>query len=256
MNARLQRAIPEPITADPPHHIRRPVMLQGWYDLTALHWRHDPGEVQALLPDGFAVDVIDGSAWVGLIPFDMRRIRVPGLPAFGPLSSFPETNLRTYIVDPAGRRGVWFFSLDITRLVPALVARVSYRLPYCWSAMTISGEGAGEGGTRRYTSRRRWPRGDASSEVSVRIGRRLDGAALSELDDFLTARWALGTRFGRRWMWAQGEHPAWPIHEGELLGCDESLFTAAGLGPPGGEVVARWSPGVEVRIERPRAVSQ
>ena len=89
----------------------------------------------------------------------------------------------------------------------------------------------------------------------VRIGRRLDGAALSELDDFLTARWALGTRFGRRLMWAQVEHPAWPIHEVELLGCDESLFTAAGLGPPGGEVVARWSPGVEVRIERPRAVS-
>ena len=50
----------------------------------------------------------------------MRRIRIPGLPPFGPLSTFPETNIRTYIVDPNGRRGVWFFSLDITRLLPAI----------------------------------------------------------------------------------------------------------------------------------------
>ena len=70
----------EPITAGAPHDIARSVMLQGWHDLTALHWRYEPAEVQALLPEGFVVDTFDGSAWVGLIPFRMRRIRLPGLP--------------------------------------------------------------------------------------------------------------------------------------------------------------------------------
>jgi uncharacterized protein len=245
---------PEPITAGPPHIVARPVMLQGWHDLTALHWRYDPADVQPLLPPGFVVDTFDGSAWVGLIPFHMRRIRLPGLPPFGPLSTFPETNIRTYIVDPTGRRGVWFFSLDITRLLPTVVARVGYRLPYCWSTMSIDGDGHRDGATWRYQSRRRWPRGEATSDVGVRIGRELTGRDLTELDHFLTARWALGTLFGRRLMWAKVSHPPWPIHDAEVLACDETLVAAAGLRRPSGEPIARWSPGVDVRIGIPRAV--
>lgn len=246
----------EAITPSPPHDVRHPVMLQGWHDLTALHWRYEPADVQALLPAGLVADTFDGSAWVGLIPFQMRGIRLPGLPPFGPLSTFPETNIRTYIVDPAGRRGVWFCSLDVTRLLPALLARAAYRLPYCWSAMTIAGDGHGEGATRRYTSRRRWPRGGAVSEVAVRVGCELAGRDITELDHFLTARWALGTTFGRRLMWARVSHPPWPLHAAEVLDCDESLLCAAGLCPPTGQPIARWSPGVDVRIGVPRPVQR
>jgi uncharacterized protein YqjF (DUF2071 family) len=128
---------PEPITAECPRPVARPVMLQGWHDLASIHWRFDPADVQALLPSGFRADTFDGSAWVGVLPFHMRRIRVPGGPALGAWSTFPETNVRTYLVDPAGRRGVWFCSLDITRLVPALVARATYNHPYCWASMSI-----------------------------------------------------------------------------------------------------------------------
>ena len=245
-------AIAERLSVEAPHEIRRPVMLQGWRGLTALHWRYEPSEVQALLPDGFVVDTFDGSAWVGLIPFHMRRIRVPGLPAFGPLSTFPETNVRTYITDARGRRGVWFFSLDITRLVPALVARVGYRLPYGWASMTIASEE--RGAIRRYTSTRRWPGANATSNIAVRIGARLIGSDLSELDHFLSARWALGTTFGRRLMWAKIAHPPWPLYAAEVLDCDQSLVLAAGLRAPRGIPITRWSPGVEVRIGLPRPI--
>lgn len=244
-------AVAECISIEAPHEVRRPVMLQGWHDLTALHWRYEPSQVQALLPEGFVADTYDGSAWVGLIAFHMRRIRVPGLPAFGPMSTFPETNVRTYITDPLGRRGVWFFSLDVTRLVPALVARIAYRLPYDWSSMAIATQ---DGAVRRYTSRRRWPRGEATSNVAVRIGTRLNGSELCELDHFLSARWALGTKFGRRLLWAKVDHPPWPLFAAEVLHCDESLVRAAGLGVPRGAPIARWSPGVEVRIGLPRLI--
>lgn len=246
--------VPEPITPGAPQHIARPVMTQGWHDLVALHWRYEPAQVQALLPPGFAVDTFDGSAWVGLIPFQMRAIRFGGLPSFGAWSTFPETNIRTYIVDPTGRRGVWFFSLDISRLVPTVVARLSYRLPYCWATMSMHVEGHGEGGTRRYQSRRRWPPGEATSDVAVRIGRQLIGPDVTGLDHFLTARWALGTTFGRRLMWAKVSHSPWSIYAAEVLDCTESLVAATGLRPPSGEPVARWSPGVEVRIGRPRSI--
>lgn len=243
---------PEVVLAVNPRPVRRPVMLQGWHDLASVHWRYDPSVVQALLPDGFRVDTFDGSAWVGLLPFHMQRIRVPGRAPVGPLSTFPETNIRTYLVDPAGRRGVWFCSLDITRFIPALVARVSYRLPYCWAKMSIERDGD----VWTYTSRRRWPRGEASSRVKVRVGVPVPAGEVADLDHFLTARWALGTRFGRRLMWAEVDHEPWTVHRAELLELDETLLAAAGLPAPDGDAVVLWSSGVDVRIGRPHPVAR
>ena len=241
---------PEDVTAWCPTPVRRAIMLQGWHDLTSIHWRYDPAVVQALLPDGYRVDTFEGDAWVGVLPFHMQRIRLPHVPPFGPLSTFPETNVRTYLVDPEGRRGVWFCSLDINRLVPALVARVSYRLPYCWAKMAIERDGD----VLTYTSKRRWPRGEAASRVRVRVGDRVDDAEVSAFEHFLTARWALGTRFGPRLMWAAVDHPPWAVHRAELLECDESLLAAAGLPAPDGDPVVLWSPGVDVRIGLPKRV--
>ena len=242
----------ELITPEPLRPVQRPIMLQGWYNLTSLHWRYRPEQVQKLLPAGYTVDTFDGAAWVGLIPFHMRKIRLPGLPAFGPLSTFPETNIRTYIIDPEGRRAVWFCSLDITRLIPTLVARVSYQLPYCWAQMSIEESN----GVVTYTSNRRWPRrtAGANSTVSIRRGEAIPAEDVSDLEHFLTARWALGTTLGKRLMWADVDHPAWPLQRCEVLHWDESLMEAAGLPAPSGAPVALYSPGVEVRIALPRRV--
>ena len=238
----------EPITASPPRPVDRPVMLQGWRDLASVHWRYDPDVVQALLPEGFRVDTFDGSAWVGLIPFHMRRIRFPGLPALGPLSSFPETNLRTYITSPTGRRGVWFASLDVTRLLPALVAQAVYRLPYGWARMSIERTGD----EVRYASRRRWPTSGASSDLKIAVGEPIRPADVTELDHFLTARWALGSTLLGQLSWAEVDHAPWPLHRATVLDVSETLTSAAGLPAPTGEPHALWSPGVEVRIGAPR----
>ena len=55
-----------------PHRIRVTPMRMQWEDLTTLHWRYDPADVQELLPDGLTVETFDGSAWVGLVPFFMK----------------------------------------------------------------------------------------------------------------------------------------------------------------------------------------
>lgn len=239
----------EVIRRRPTSPVARPVMHQGWLDLTSVHWRYDPEVVQALLPDGFRVDTFDGAAWVGVIPFLMHGIRPPGLPAAGRLSTFLETNVRTYLVAPDGRRGVWFASLDVTRLVPALVARTTYALPYCWARMRT--ERLGD--EVHHTSRRRWPRRTAGAAVDlrVRVGDPIAPDQVSDLEHFVTARWGLGNQIGPWPVWAAVDHGPWSLHRAEVLDCDETVLAAAGLPTPDGEPVALWSPGVQVRIGRP-----
>ena len=58
----------------------------------------------------------DGLTYVALVPFVMRHTAVGTslrLPYFG---SFAETNIRLYSTDDAGRHGVYFRSLETTRL--------------------------------------------------------------------------------------------------------------------------------------------
>src|SRR5687767_12761543 len=162
-------------------------MVQWWDELTFLHWRYPAAEVQALLPPGLAVETCDGSAWVGLVPFFLR-VGLPGVRPVPWASEFAETNVRTYVRSRDGKSGIWFFSLDAARLGAVLVARASYRLPYFWSQMRLEHTGT----SIRYDCRRRWPgpRG-AHSRAHIEIGERYAPQALSELDHFLTARWAL-----------------------------------------------------------------
>lgn len=109
--------------------LRRAVMEQRWDDVTFLHWPYDPAVVQRLLPAGVQADTFDDAAWVSLVPFRMVDLRLPGRRPL-PFGTFPEVNVRTY-VRHGNRRGVWFFSLDIDRIAPTVVARACYRLPYC-----------------------------------------------------------------------------------------------------------------------------
>ena len=86
-------------------------MLQGWDNLTFLHWRYQPEIIRPMLPRKLELDTFDGAAWVGLTPFIVTRTRPPGLPSLPWVSTFPEMNVRTYVRGPDGARGIWFFSL-------------------------------------------------------------------------------------------------------------------------------------------------
>lgn len=241
----------EPGHALPPHSatpVRRPVMVQRWTDVVFLHWRFEPGVVQALLPAGVAVDTYDGSAWVGLVPFRMEELGVPGLAPLPHVGRFPEVNVRTYV--RAGRhRGVWFFSLDIDRLLPAVVARVAYHLPYCAGRA----HHVRNGDLVASRVERRWPRaaGSPVSEIVVRTGAAVDPD--DQLVRFLTDRWGLisSTRRGGL-RYAAVDHPAWSLHSAEVVHLADGLVAAAGLPAPHAAPHAMWSPGVDVRVGRPQ----
>ena len=235
---------------DCPIEISRASMLHRWDLLTFLHWSYDPSEVQRLLPKGLEVDTYDGRAWVGLVPF-MMEVRAPRGPALPWLSHFCETNVRTYVTAPDGTRGVWFLSLDATRLLAVLTARSTYRLPYFWSAMSLDESG----GVYTYDCVRRWPPPTpASSLVKMRIGAPYDAVELTPFDHFLTARWRLYGSSANGLRYALAQHDPWPPNRAELIDIDDSLVTAAGLSPPADDPICHWSPGVAVRIGFPHGV--
>jgi uncharacterized protein len=221
--------------------VRRPVMYQHWRYLTFLHWRYPPDAVQALLPAGLRVQTFDGDAWIGLVPFLMDRVRAPGVPALPWLSRFPETNVRTYVTAPDGTEGIWFFSLDATRLPAVLAGRWTYRLPYQWSSMSHA---AGE--AYHYRCARRWPgpRG-ARCDAVVEPGEPVEAGPL---EVFLTYRFRLYSVVGGRLVAALAEHPPWPLRGGRVRDLDETLVAATGLPAPSGEPLVHTSPGVAVRI--------
>lgn len=247
--------LPESVTPTSPRPVRRTVFTQAWRDLAFVHWAVDPGVVAPLLPAGVRPDELDGTTQVGLVAFRMRDVGIgpsPGIPYFG---SFAETNVRLYTVDAAGQRGVFFLTLDATRLVPVLVAR-ALGVPYCWSRMAV----AAAGDRRTYTCRRRWPapRG-VTSRLAVRVGAPL--AEPTPLERFVTARWGLHLS-GRSVLsllagngprpptaYWPNEHPEWPLHRAELLDLDDNLVAAAGLpAPTTAPSSVLWSSGVRVRF--------
>ncbi|MET8858935.1 DUF2071 domain-containing protein [Streptomyces sp. NPDC004579] len=246
---------PTPITPDAPAAVRSPLLTQRWLDLTFIHWAVDPATVTPLLPHGLTADTYDGLTYVGLVAFRMEKVgwlRLPGVPYFG---SFPETNVRLYSVDAHGRRGVVFRSMDASRLVPVLLGRLGFRLPYLWSRMDVRADGD----TVTYKSSRRLPttsRGPerARSRIVVRVGPPVPDP--TGLEHFLTARWGMHNAFSGGTGYLANDHPRWPLHRAELITCEENLLTAAGLPAPDGPPVSvLYSPGVPVRLGRPTALT-
>ncbi len=234
----------EPVTADPPPLNGRTVLRQQWAELAYFHWRYDVDVVQRLLPEGVTVDTFDGSAWVGLIPFEMRNVQLGPTPPVPWLGSFIEINVRTYVVDSSGRRSVWFFSLDVPRTAIVAVARSVFALPYCWAHASheVSGN------EHRYQMERRWPRGPGHADMRFTVGDRLPETEIGDLEHFLSARWGLITNRRQQVLYGRVHHPRWRLCSVDDVQIDQSVIEAAGLPSPVGEPHALYSPGVDVEV--------
>lgn len=115
----------------PDQRVRLVASRQRWEDVAFLHWRCDPRAVRALLPAGLDVDVVDGSAWLGVTPFRMRDARLPGVPrepGYGapwPLFAAEPARLRTDLPErcgvaagPPDLRVLWSPGVDVRLGVP------------------------------------------------------------------------------------------------------------------------------------------
>jgi uncharacterized protein len=217
-------------------------MFQGWTRLTFLHWRYRPELIRPLLPRELELDTFDDHAWIGLTPFFVTGLRPPAFPPLPWISAFPEMNVRTYVREPGGERGIWFFSLEADRLAAVAGARLSYGLPYRWACMRVKHRS----GRVEYTSRRHLRQGYARIAISAETAIRPTDREL-----FLTARFRLYSRLFGRLCFAQVEHPPWPLESAVLLDLEQNVIQHSNLPAPDGDPLVHFSPGVHVRVGRP-----
>jgi uncharacterized protein YqjF (DUF2071 family) len=165
------------------------------------------------------------------------------------ISSFPETNVRTYVRDANGDRGVWFLSLDADRLAAVVGARTGLRLPYQWAQMKLDRDSSAV----HYTSTRNGLMADrpAHSDIEIEFSEPFAPEELTERDHFLTARFRLYTVLAGKLAYVQVEHQPWPLCRARVTKLDQDLIMADGLPAPEGAPLTHYSPGVDVKVAPP-----
>ena len=158
-----------------------------WTELAFLHWPVAKESLQRLLPAGVEVETHSGDAWLGIVPFRMRRTRIRGLPPMPTAHEFPELNVRTY-VRCGGKSGVWFFSLDATSRLAVEGARATFGRPYFRAEMELEQRGQLVSCTSRRTDGRGPP---ARFAAGYCPGGNSRPAARGSLEHFLVERYCL-----------------------------------------------------------------
>jgi uncharacterized protein len=231
-------------------------MTQRWNDLLFAHWPVAAAQVAPLLPEGLQVDTFQGSAWLGVVPFWMDRIKLRGVPPVPGARSFPELNLRTYVRDQSTRtRGVYFFSLDASNLLAVVAARTFYNLPYYWAEMWLDHRSDRE---FAFYSRRHLSKTPVIFKARYRgLGptRKLAETSIGTLEYFLTERYCLFTRNrSGQTVRANVHHVSWPLEEAEAEIERNDLAAAIGIKLPNEEPVLHYSRRLAVYIWPPELV--
>lgn len=226
---------------------------QEWRQLTFLHWRVAASDLQKLVAPSLTIQEYDGSAWIGVVPFSMERIRPWWSPPVPGVSWFLETNVRTYVVDEHGASGVWFMSLDANQRLAVNIARRFWYLPYKFADLTLERDSSLQtSASRQFTYRglrRETPAADY--DISVRVcGGDPKPAVPGTLEHFLVERYLLfAPRPDGSLMTGQVHHDPYLLRNIDDVSVRQTLTNAAGCdtcGPHPDQ--AAFSDGVQVRV--------
>jgi uncharacterized protein YqjF (DUF2071 family) len=206
-----------------------------------MHWAVPVDVMRRAVPPAFELDLHEGMAYVGVVPFVMEGVRPSFIPEFAAFN-FLETNVRTYVLCN-GEPGVYFFSLEAASRLAVAAARAAFALPYFYASMELSESAE----ITRYRSAR--ARGAVTHDVSYRVGEALGASTPGTLQHFLIERYLLFTE--RRGVALRGHvhHPAYQVHSAQVLEVHDELVAAAGLGGVSGPpVLAHYCAGVDVEV--------
>lgn len=219
-------------------------MSQTWSNLLFMHWPVDEAILAPYLPRPLEVDQHEGTGWIGLIPFQMQKVRPVVGPPIPGLSSFGEVNVRTYVMHH-GEPGVWFFSLDASSPLAVWLARTVFHLPYYRASIKSDQDEAGF----RFRSRRRTKsEPGADLEVAWQPGAPLGRIKPGSLDWFLTERYRLFTAVKNEIRSVEIRHEPWPLRHATLQHFESSLIEATGLPTPTGAPVLHHSDELAVEV--------
>jgi len=213
---------------------------QSWRELLFAHWPIPAQQLRRLVPQELEIQELEGTAWIGVVPFRMTgvmRRHLPDLPWF---SAFPELNVRTY-VKKDGKPGVWFLSLDATNPVAVWAARRYFHLPYYQARMSLTR--AGE--TIHYASRRVGAAFQGTYRPTSAPYRALPGS----LEHWLTERYCLYALAPdgvlRR---NEVHHLQWPLQRAEAHIEENTMLDLHGLRVSGAPSLLHYAHRIDVAV--------
>jgi uncharacterized protein YqjF (DUF2071 family) len=202
------------------------VMSQTWHDLLFAHWPVAIDRLRELVPASFELDLFDGQAWLGVVPFHMTNVAPRFVPSLPWISAFPELNVRTY-VRVADKPGVFFFSLDAGNPVAVGAARTLLNLPYYSAEMRVDVDGRVEYASRRQANPAAEFRGCYQALGTPRPPQP------GTLEHFLTERYCLyAVDHQMRAYRLDIHHPMWPLQTAEAAITVNTMADAAGIRLP------------------------
>jgi uncharacterized protein len=237
---------PYPVSAGPW------AMGMTWRDLLFMHWPVEVDDLRPLVPPSLSIDTFDGSAWLGVVPFDMTGVRPHFFPAVPGLSNFPEINLRTYVT-ARDRPGVWFFSLDAHSRLAVRLARATFHLPYYDAEMSCE-----TSNDEVHYRSVRTHKGAPPAEFEARyrpVGEPFESGR-DTIDNFLTERYCLYSA-DRMGVVRRGEvhHRLWPLQPAEAEVGTLEMTRQVGLALPDTAPILHFSRRLDVLAWLPRRIA-
>jgi uncharacterized protein YqjF (DUF2071 family) len=219
-------------------------MRQNWGSLLFLHWPMPAEPLRERLPEGLELDLYQGQAWIGVIPFTMWGVRTTFFPPVPGIRSFHELNVRTY-VRGGGVPGVWFFSLDASSPLAVYAARLTYHLPYYSANMSLEQR---DGAIHYRSERTHRNAPEARFRATWTCGEPLPESRPGSLEHFLTERYCLYSEHRGKIFRGRIHHPPWPLRRANVESVESTMVEALGLPTPEGEPLMHHADEVAVEI--------
>ena len=193
---------------------------QEWHGVLMLHYRVEQSYLEKLLPQGLYPDTFDGSAWVSLLAFSVKKLRPKFMPPLPYISSFNEINLRTYVIRD-GVPGIYMLIIEADKLPDVIIPRWFLGIPYVKTTMQRrSGHFMSKNGT--------WNR-----NLEVEFKYTAPAGSKPLLDTWLTDRHALYVKRNKRLYRFDIHHKEWKLKDAIITGIKQNytLGITAGVRP-------------------------
>mgnify|MGYP001193431414 CR=1 FL=1 len=198
-------------------------LVQEWRNLTFMHWQVEPEKLLPYIPKGLELDLFQGKAYVGTIPFVMKNVRPRLLPSIPGISTFPEFNIRTYVVRD-GIPGVLFLTLDAQSRITCWHAPRKYGLPYRYAKCKVKIKDI----SYSWESKRISDGVQLIGECILNGNKR--EAEKDTLEYFLFERYSLYTEHKEKLHMAYTLHAPWVFQDAEVKISENTLTDSYNLG--------------------------
>ena len=236
----------------------RPLLVSDWVRALFVHYEVDPAVLQPQVP--LPLDVRDGHAYVSLVAFTMRGLRLAAAGRLGawlvvPGSTHGLLNVRTYVRGP-DEPAIFFMAEWIPNRLSVLLGPRTYGLPYRYGRLDYHHRH--ETGSIRGVVTPMPGGGRLAYHAELAPETTYLPSPLGSLSEFLLERYLAYTLAGRRLRLFRICHAPWKQAPVDAVVDDDTALATTGpwheAAVPAG---ANYTPGVRnVWIGRPRKVTR